>query len=100
MGSTENKKNIKYEINDYLQISLKINSLLNLCDNGWEFEIQNENSFQKKNYNYIISTIGNKANGKNYFFKKLIINKLVSHSDAKNNIIDEINNYFLVIQKE
>ena len=48
MGSTENKKNIKYEINDYLQISLKINSLLNLCDNGWEFEIQNENSFQKK----------------------------------------------------
>ena len=43
MGSTENKKNIKYEINDYLQISLKINSLLNLCDNGWEFEIQNEN---------------------------------------------------------
>ena len=95
MGSTENKKNIKYEINDYLQISLKINSLLNLCDNGWEFEIQNENSFQKKNYNYIISTIGNKANGKNYFLKKLIINKLVSHSDEKNNIIDEINNYFL-----
>lgn len=92
MGSTENKKNIKYEINDYLQISLKINSLLNLCDNGWEFEIQNENSFQKKNYNYVISTIGNKANGKNYFFKKLIINKLAS---LKNNIIDEINNYFL-----
>ncbi len=49
----------------------------------------------KMKINYVISTIGNKANGKNYFFKKLIINKLVSHSDAKNNIIDEINNYFL-----
>jgi len=94
MGSSENKK--KIEIGDFFQISLKINSLLNLCDEGWKFDIKNEKLFQKikkKTNNYVISTIGNKTAGKNFFFKKLITKKLIPNNN--NNIINtEIDNFF------